>query len=246
MAVIGDFSCVYVVGLVFRAEDSYTHRHLCEFTGLDAEMRIKEHYSEVMDIVDRVFVKIFDKVNETCQEQLAAIGIQYPFKPLKYLRNTLRLTFEEGIQMLKEAGVEVDPLGDLNTESERALENLVLEKYDTEFFIQHRYPLAARPFYTMPCLDNPAYSNSFDVFLRGEEIISGGQRVHMCGLLESRAKECGIDVKTISHYINSFRYGTPPHGGFGAGLERVVMLFCALDNIRKVSLFPRDPRRLAP
>ncbi|KAK9068727.1 hypothetical protein SSX86_012842 [Deinandra increscens subsp. villosa] len=246
MAICGDFGRVFVVGPVFRAEDSYTHRHLCEFTGLDVEMEIKEHYSEVMDIVDRLFVGMFDKLNERCQKELEAIGKQYPFTPLKYLRKTLRLTFEEGIQMLKEAGIEVDPLGDLNTETERTLGKLVLEKYGTEFYILHRYPLAVRPFYTMPCPDSEAYSNSFDVFIRGEEIISGAQRVHVPELLESRAKECGIDVKTISTYIDAFRYGAPPHGGFGVGLERVVMLFCALDNIRKTSLFPRDPRRLEP
>ncbi|PHU16969.1 Aspartate--tRNA ligase, cytoplasmic [Capsicum chinense] len=98
----------------------------------------------------------------------------------------------------------------------------------------------------MPCHDNPSYSNSFDVFIRGEEIISGAQRIHVPEFLEKRAGECGIDVKTISTYIDSFRYGAPPHGGFGVGLERVVMLFCALNNIRKTSLFPHDPQRIAP
>lgn len=246
MAICGDFSRVFEIGPVFRAEDSFTHRHLCEFTGLDVEMEIKEHYSEVMDIVDRLFVAMFDSLNEKCKKELEAIGRQYPFEPLKYLRKTLRLTFAEGVQMLKEAGVEVDPLGDLNTESERKLGLLVAEKYGTEFYILHKYPQAVRPFYTMPCHDNPSYSNSFDVFIRGEEIISGAQRIHVPEFLEKRAGECGIDVKTISTYIDSFRYGAPPHGGFGVGLERVVMLFCALNNIRKTSLFPRDPQRIAP
>ncbi|XP_016442223.1 aspartate--tRNA ligase 2, cytoplasmic [Nicotiana tabacum] len=249
MAICGDFGRVFEIGPVFRAEDSFTHRHLCEFTGLDVEMEIKEHYSEVMDIVDRLFVTIFDSLNDKCKKELEAIGRQYPFEPLKYFRGdkkTLRLTFEEGVQMLKEAGIEVDPFGDLNTESERKLGQLVAKKYGTEFYILHKYPLAVRPFYTMPCYDNPAYSNSFDVFIRGEEIISGAQRVHVPEFLAKRAEECGIDVKTISTYIDSFRYGAPPHGGFGVGLERVVMLFCALNNIRKTSLFPRDPQRIAP
>ncbi|XP_022941321.1 aspartate--tRNA ligase 2, cytoplasmic-like [Cucurbita moschata] len=246
MAICGDFGRVFEIGPVFRAEDSYTHRHLCEFTGLDVEMEIKTHYSEVMNIVDRLFVKMFDSLNENCKKELEAIDRQYPFEPLKYLRNTLRLTFEEGIQMLKDAGVEIDPLGDLNTEAERKLGQLVLEKYGTEFYILHRYPLAVRPFYTMPCYDNPTYSNSFDVFIRGEEIISGAQRVHVPEFLAERAQACGIDVKTIETYIDSFRYGAPPHGGFGVGLERVVMLFCGLNNIRKTSLFPRDPQRIAP
>ncbi|KAK3007198.1 hypothetical protein RJ639_017085, partial [Escallonia herrerae] len=263
MAICGDFGRVFEIGPVFRAEDSFTHRHLCEFTGLDVEMEIKEHYAEVMDIVDRLFIAMFDSLNEKCQKELEAIGRQYPFKPLKYLRKTLRLTFQEGIQMLKvrmvlpnllitlvyrvlEAGVEVDPLGDLNTESEKTLGRLVAERYGTDFYILHRYPLAVRPFYTMPCEDDPAYSNSFDVFIRGEEIISGAQRVHIPEFLAQRAEACGIDVTTISTYIDSFRYGAPPHGGFGVGLERVVMLFCALNNIRKTSLFPRDPQRIAP
>ncbi|XVF48104.1 hypothetical protein PTKIN_Ptkin03bG0164700 [Pterospermum kingtungense] len=169
MTICGDFGRVFEIGPVFRAEDSYTHRHLCEFTGLDVEMEIKKNYFEVMDIVDRLFVTMFDSLNEKCQKELEAVGRQYPFDPLKYKPQTLRLTFEEGVQMLKEAGVEVDPLGDLNTEAERKLGQLVLEKYGTEFYILHRYPLAVRPFYTMPCYDNPLYSNSFDVFVRGNQ-----------------------------------------------------------------------------
>ncbi|KAL5704742.1 aspartate--tRNA ligase [Ranunculus cassubicifolius] len=246
MAICGDFNRVFEIGAVFRAEDSYTHRHLCEFTGLDVEMEIYDNYFEVIGIVDSLFVAIFDGLKERCKKELEAIGKQYPFEPLKYLRKSLVLTFQEGIQMLKEAGIEVEPLGDLNTETERKLGQLVKEKYETDFYILHRYPLAARPFYTMPCEDDPLYSNSFDVFLRGEEIISGAQRIHDPELLERRAKECGINVKTISTYIDAFRYGVPPHGGFGVGLERVVMLYCALDNIRKTSLFPRDSKRLAP
>lgn len=246
MAICGDFGRVFEIGAVFRAEDSFTHRHLCEFTGLDVEMEIKEHYFEVMDVVDRLFVAMFDSLNNNFAKELEAVRRQYPFEPLKYLRQTLRLTFEEGIQMLKDAGVEVDPLGDLNTEAERKLGQLVLEKYDTEFYILHRYPLAVRPFYTMPCYDNPTYSNSFDVFIRGEEIISGAQRVHVPDFLAERAQALGIDVQSISTYVDSFRYGAPPHGGFGVGLERVVMLFCGLNNIRKTSLFPRDPLRIAP
>ncbi|WRX13630.1 Aminoacyl-tRNA synthetase [Theobroma cacao] len=249
MAICSEQRRVFEIGPVFRAEHSYTHRHLCEFTGLDVEMRIKKHYAEVMDLVDRLFVTIFDSLNERCEKELEAVGRQYPFEPLKYKPKTLRLTFERGVQMLKDAGMEVDPLGDLNTDAERKLGQLVLEKYGTEFYILHRYPLAVRPFYTMPCFDNSLYSKSFDVFIRGEEIISGAQRIHVPEMLEEGAQACGIDVNTISisTYIDSIRYGPAgPHGGFGAGLERIVMLFCGLDNIRKTPLFLRDPRRLAP
>ncbi|PVH65588.1 hypothetical protein PAHAL_1G031600 [Panicum hallii] len=148
--------------------------------------------------------------------------------------------------MLQEAGVHVEPMGDLNTEAEKKLGELVRDKYDTEFYMLCRYPSAVRPFYTMPCPDETRYSCSFDVFVRGEEIISGAQRVHDPELLAAQAEARGIDVRTIAAYVDSFRYGAPPHEGFGVGLERVVMLFCGLGNIRKTSLFPRDPRRLAP
>ncbi|KAJ3691240.1 hypothetical protein LUZ61_020404 [Rhynchospora tenuis] len=244
MAICGGFGRVFEVGPVFRAENSYTHRHLCEFVGLDVEMEIKEHYHEVCDIVEELFVAIFNHLNNNCSKELEVINRQYPFQPIKYLPK--RLTYDEGVEMLKEAGVEIEPMGDLNTEAEKKLGKLVSDKYNTDFFILTKFPLRIRPFYTMPCYDNPEYSNSFDVFLRGEEIISGAQRIHDPEMLTKRAEQCGIDVKTISTYIDSFRYGAPPHGGFGAGLERVVMLFCGLNNIRKCSLFPRDPQRLTP
>ncbi|XP_030466884.1 aspartate--tRNA ligase 2, cytoplasmic-like [Syzygium oleosum] len=101
MAICGDFGCVFEIGPVFRAEDSFTHRHLCEFTGLDVEMEIKKHYCEVMDIVDKLFVTMFDSLNASCKKELEAIGRQYTFEPLKYLRKTLWLTFQEDVQMLK-------------------------------------------------------------------------------------------------------------------------------------------------
>ncbi|KAL6648345.1 hypothetical protein ACP70R_012569 [Stipagrostis hirtigluma subsp. patula] len=225
MAVHGGFKRVFEVGPIFRAEKSNTHRHLCEYIGLHVEMEIKDHYFE---------------------EELEMINRQYPFEPLKYLEKTLKLTYDEGITMLKEAGVDIDYTSDLNTEAEKKLGQLVRDKYGTDFFILYQYPLALRPFYTMPSLDNPQYSNSFDVFIRGEEIISGSQRIHNKRLLNDQIKKSGIDERTLKGFVDSFNYGSPPHGGFGAGLERIVMLFCGLPNIRLASLFPRDPHRLVP
>lgn len=246
MAICADFGKVFEIGPVFRAEKSFTHRHLCEFVGLDFEMAIKEHYFEILDVIDDLFVYMFDGLKQKTKE-LEAINNQYPFEPLEYLRPSLRLTFEEGVKMLHEAGfTDVDPLDDLSTETERALGKLVKDKYKTDFYILHKYPLNARPFYTMPAPDNPDYTNSYDVFIRGEEIISGAQRIHDPVLLTERAKACGLDVTTIESYIKSFSYGAPPHGGCGVGLERVAMLYLGLNNIRKASMFPRDPTRLTP
>jgi len=248
MAICADMGRVFEIGPVFRAENSFTHRHLCEFTGLDMEMEIHESYEEVLDVLDALFINMFNGLNDRCATELGVIGNQYAFAPLEYNKEkSLRLTFAEGIKMLHEAGyTDVDPLGDLSTETEKALGKLVKAKYNTDFYMLHRYPLSARPFYTMPAPDDPNYSNSFDIFIRGEEIISGAQRVHDPKMLEERAVACGVPVDQIQAYLDSFKYGAPPHGGCGVGLERVAMLFCGLDNIRKTSMFPRDPRRLAP
>jgi aspartyl-tRNA synthetase len=119
-------------------------------------------------------------------------------------------------------------------------------KYKTDFFFMDKYPLAVRPFYTMPDPNDPKLSNSYDFFIRGQEILSGAQRIHEPDLLEERAKVHGIDIKDIEAYVDSFRHGALPHGGGGIGLERVVMLFLGLPNIRKAAWFPRDPKRITP
>ena len=120
------------------------------------------------------------------------------------------------------------------------------EKYDTDFFFMDKYPLAVRPFYTMPDPTNPKLSNSYDFFIRGQEILSGAQRIHDPVLLEERAKAWDIPLDSLKAYIDSFRNGAMPHGGGGIGLERVIMLFLGLPNIRKSAWFPRDPKRLSP
>ncbi len=119
-------------------------------------------------------------------------------------------------------------------------------QYHTDFYILDKFPLAVRPFYTMPDPNNPTYSNSYDMFMRGEEILSGAQRIHDAAMLTERATLHNISLDMIKPYIDSFRYGCPPHAGGGIGLERVTMLYLGLDNIRKTSLFPRDPKRLNP
>lgn len=246
-AACGGFDRVFEIGPVFRAENSNTHRHLCEFTGLDLEMAIHEHYYEVLDMMGNLFIHIFDGLNEHFQHEMKMISQQYPFEPLVYSRPTLRLTYKEGIDMLIEAGYEASHDDDISTTNEKALGKLVKAKYNTDFYIMDKYPLAVRPFYTMPDPENPTtISNSYDFFIRGEEIVSGAQRIHDVELLQKRAKEHGIPLETIQSYLDAFKHGALPHGGGGIGMERVVMLFLGLKNVRKASMFPRDPSRLAP
>lgn len=246
MGVLSDLFKVFEIGPVFRAENSLTHRHLCEFTGLDFEMEIKEHYHEILDVLGDLFVFIFDQLNAKCKKELEAVNEQWKFSPLVYPRKTLTIAFKDAVAMLREAGVTIGDYDDFSTPQEKLLGKLVKAQYNTDFYIVDRYPVAARPFYTMPCPDDPKYTNSYDVFLRGEEITSGAQRIHDVDLLVKRAAECDIPLSNIKHYVESFKYGAYPHGGAGIGLERVVMLFMGLPDIRMSSMFPRDPKRNEP
>lgn len=246
MAIAADFDKVFTVGAVFRAEDSNTHRHLTEFVGLDLEMAFKYHYHEVVDTIGAMFTDLFRGLRDHYSDEIAAVNEQYKVEPFKFLDPPLRLEFPQAIELLAEAGVTLGEEDDLSTPDEKLLGRLVKAKYDTDFYILDKYPLAVRPFYTMPDPTNPKVSNSYDMFMRGEEIISGAQRIHDPDYLTERAKHHGIDIEKIKAYIDAFRYGCPPHAGGGIGMERVVMLYLGLDNIRKVSMFPRDPKRLTP
>ncbi|CAH0698066.1 unnamed protein product [Spodoptera exigua] len=246
MAIAADFDKVFTVGAVFRAEDSNTHRHLTEFVGLDLEMSFKHHYHEVLYTIAGTLTDMFRGLRDQFAAEIATVGQQYRVEPFKFLDPPLRLEFPQAIQMLKEAGVTVGEEDDLSTPDEKLLGRLVRAKYDTDFYILDKYPLAVRPFYTMPDPNNPKVSNSYDMFMRGEEILSGAQRIHDPEFLTERAKHHGIDISKIAAYIESFRLGCPPHAGGGIGMERVVMLYLGLDNIRKTSMFPRDPKRVTP
>jgi len=245
-AACSDFERVFEIGPVFRAESSNTHRHLTEFHGLDVEMVIHEHYYEVLDVFSDLFIYIFEQLKERFATEIEAVRAQHPFEDLVFLKPSLRLTYAEGIALLNEAGYPASVDEDLTTEFEKALGKIVKDKYGTDFFMMDKYPLAVRPFYTMPDPDNPKLSNSYDMFIRGEEIVSGAQRIHDVDLLVERATALGVPVPSIQSYVDSFRHGALPHGGGGIGLERVVMLFLGLKNIRKCCMFPRDPKRLTP
>ena len=246
MCIISDFKRVYEIGPVFRAENSFTSRHLCEFTGLDIEMEIKEHFFEVLDVLGELFYFIFKGLNERYAKELEIVNNQYPFEPLVLTPEVLKLPWTEGIKLLTENGFKQDINEDLDTENEKALGKLVKDKYKTDFYILYGYPKSARPFYTMPDPKDDNFTNSFDAFIRGEEVLSGAQRIHDYDLLLQKVKEKEINPETLSDYLNAFKLGAPAHGGAGIGLERVVKLFVGLGNIKKCVLFPRDPKRLKP
>jgi len=246
MAITADMERVFEIAPVFRAEKSFTHRHMTEFMGLDLEMAFNDHYHEVLDVLDGLFVSIFEGLESRFAKELQTVNQQFPFEPLKFSKPSLRLKFPDAVAMLRAAGEEMGDFEDLNTAKEKHLGRLVKAKYGVDFFMLDKFPKAVRPFYTMPDPTNSNYSNSYDFFLRGEEIMSGAQRIHDYKLLSERAKELGINLDGMKDYANSFRYGSLPHAGGGIGLERVVMLYLGLTNIRQTAMFPRDPTRLAP
>ena len=210
------------------------------------EMEFKDHYFEVLDLIGNLMVYLVENLKTRYARELGIINEQYPFEEFKISNPVVKIDFKEGIALLHAAGINQAPLEDLSTETEKALGRIVKEKYDTDFYMLYGYPKNARPFYTMVDPNDENYTNSYDFFMRGEEITSGAQRVHDPVMLTERAISLGIPVESIKDYIDSFKYGAPCHAGAGFGLERIVKFFCGLHNIRKTSMFPRDPTRLTP
>lgn len=257
MLIASGIQRVMEVGPVFRAENSNTARHLTEFTGLDLEMEFKEHYHEVVSLLEELMLYIFNGLKERYKTETDLLRKSYHVEEFKLPEagKVPRLAFSEGIAMLREDGIEIDDFEDLSTPHEKRLGALVLKKYGSDFYVLDKFPLAIRPFYTMPSDYNPkdpnsGYSNSYDFFMRGQEIMSGAQRIHQAEFLEKRMREhvTPVDPNSpgLKDYVNAFRYGCREHAGGGIGLERIVMLWLGLPNIRLATAFPRDPGRLAP
>ena len=250
MSISADFKKVYEIGAVFRAENSNTYRHLTEYTGLDIEMAIDEHYHEVLRTLDRTFKAIFTGIYERFRPEIEVVKRHFPHEDLVWLDETPIIPFAEGIRMLNESGWRDDdgnPLDeneDMGTRDEVQLGRVIKEKLGTDYYVLDKFPVNARPFYAMPDPNNPKLTNSFDIFLRGQEILSGGQRIHDASMLLEKMERLKVDPMSMEDYIQAFQWGAPPHGGGGIGLERILMLLLNLGNIRHASLFPRDPKSL--
>lgn len=248
MAISSDLTRVFEIGPVFRAENSHTRRHLCEFTGLDLEMAIDDHYMETLEVVHTMFKHIFNGLESRWANELKVIREQYQSEPVTFTDEPCVMHWPEAMEILKEEGFDMgDAMGDLTGAMELALGRVVKEKYGTDFFMLDKYPAEIRPFYTMPDPEDERFSNSYDMFLRGQEICSGAQRCHDPDLVMEIVKQKGIAAgEGLKTYVESFRHGVSPHAGAGIGLERVVFLYLGLDNVRKASMFPRDPNRCTP
>lgn len=223
---------VYTLFTVWRAEKHNTIRHLNESRQIDFEMAFSDEFG-AMDVLGRAVQYAVKKVLEENEKELELLNVKLKVPKTKYL------TFEEANKLIKKAGTHIEET-DLTPDGERTLEELFP---DTIVFV-HDWPLKGKPFYIMP--KGKDLSCGFDAIYKGMEIASGGQRVHLPELLTERLKVKGLNPKDFKSYIDSFRYGAPPHAGWAIGLERITMLILGIENIREVVLFPRDRTRLTP
>ncbi|KAI4091334.1 MAG: hypothetical protein LQ344_004194 [Seirophora lacunosa] len=255
MAIAMDMKRVCEIGPVFRAENSNTHRHLTEFTGLDFEMVIKNDYHEVLSFGEKLMLYIIRNLAERPEYQRLTKVVDQVFPGAGDFKlpsgdEAQRFTFAEAVKLLNDDGIDASEDDDLSTTQEKALGRIVREKYNTDFYTVDKYPSAVRPFYTMPDPSNPKVSNSYDFFMRGQEIMSGAQRIHDYNQLCDRMRKNDPPLDPLSegfrHYTDAFKYGCAPHGGGGLGLNRILQFYLGLPDIRFATLFPRDPGRLAP
>lgn len=218
-------------------------------------MEIEDNYHEVIDMIEGVMLYIFRGIQERCKEQVDLIRSIYPSDDFLLPEDgkEVRLTFAEGQKLLREEGPEefrnVSDDEDMSTPQEKALGALVRKKFGTDFYVLDKFPEGARPFYTIEDPTNPKVTNAYDFFMRGQEILSGGQRIHVPELLEARLRKKGIDPASpgIREYVDVFRSaGVPPHGGGGIGLDRVVAWYLNLPSVHLTSYYPRTPKRLTP
>ncbi|AIY76885.1 TPA: aspartate--tRNA(Asn) ligase [Bacillus tropicus] len=241
MMVAGGLERVFEIAPVYRAEHHNSSRHLNEYISLDVEFGFIHDFHEVMQLETDVLRYMFQQVAKKCEKELQLLQIEVPV-----ITEIPKIKLLEAQEILKSKYRKESPVGDLDTEGEKLLGKYVKETYKSEFVFITHYPKEARPMYTMPNKENPAITDSFDLLYKGLEITSGAQRIHNYEMLLASFNEKGLHPDKFQSYLTTFRYGCPPHGGFGIGLERVIYKLLELTNVREASAFPRDCTRLIP
>jgi aspartyl-tRNA synthetase len=245
MAMAAGFDRVFEIGPVFRANPSFTSRHDTEFTSIDMEVSWIDSHEDVMSIEEQWLAYIIDAINRTHGDEIERLlgrTLVVPTLPFP------RVTMDEAYELLLQDGhvVAREHKGDLDPEGERRLAKIIMEKYGHEFVFVKDYPITARPFYHMRYPDAPYTTKSFDLLWGGLEITTGAQREHRYEILTRQAQEKGLELSSLQHYLNFFRYGVPPHGGMGIGLTRLLMIITGMGNVREVTFLYRGPNRLTP
>lgn len=235
---VGVFERVFEVGPVFRAEPHDTARHLAEYVSLDAELGFINDHRDVLVVLREALAGMVASVSENAAAAVERLALELPRVPDE-------IPIVHFSRALKIAGASPDE-PDLAPAHERAIGDWAKREYDSDFVAVDGYPMAKRPFYTHPQPDDPRWSNSFDVLFRGLELVTGGQRLHRYSDYVAAIEARGEQVDSYADYLQAFKHGMPPHGGWAIGLERFVARLTGAENIRQVTLFPRDLHRLSP
>jgi nondiscriminating aspartyl-tRNA synthetase len=235
MAMASGFEKVFVMGPVFRAEPSFTSRHMTEFTGWDFEISYIDSHEDVMAEEEKVLVAGFTQLKEKL-----GLNIEVPSTPFP------KMTMEEAKDKLEKAGAKSGKKGDLTGEEEITLSDIVKKETGHDFVFVTDWSIENRPFYHMRYEDNPKLTKSFDLLYKGVEVTTGAIREHRYDILVKQAKDKGMDVDTLEDYLNFFKYGCPPHGGVGIGPGRLVMKILDLPSVKEATFLPRDVKRLRP
>jgi len=245
MAMAAGFDRVFEIGPVFRANPSFTSRHDTEFTSIDVEISWIKSHEDVMKL-EEIWINYFMSViaAKHGDEIFENYGVKIKVPTLPFPK----ITMDEAYNILESQGYSVPRAqkGDLDPEGERRLAKYIEEKFNHEFVFVTEYPARARPFYHMRFKDRPDITKSFDLLWKGLEVTTGAQREHRYDKLLEQIHEKGINPESISSYINFFKYGCPPHGGFGFGSTRMLMNLTGLNNVREVTFVYRGPNRLTP
>jgi aspartyl-tRNA synthetase len=235
---------IYEIAHAYRAEASDTIRHIAEFVSLDVEMAFIKSSEDVMAVAEGIVVNSLRHVRESAKDDLARLGLtvedpQTPFPRVRY---------KDAVEMLKAEGMKIEHGEDLGTEGEKALGDIMNREKNCELYFISEFPTSLKrgTFYAKRMDEDPETTGYFDLDYRGQEIVSGGQREHRYDVLVEQMRENNFNLESFDFYLKGFRYGMPPHGGFGFGVERYVQKMLNLPNIREAVLFPRDRARLVP
>ena len=239
---VGVFDRVFETGPVFRAEKHNTKRHLNEYTSLDFEMGFIDSFMDICRMETAMLQYVVELLKKDYAKEIALLKIELPnVEKIPYVR------FDEAKRLIAEKyDRQIRSPHDLEPEEEALIGEYFKEEYGADFVFVTHYPSKKRPFYAMDDPENKEFTLSFDLLFRGLEITTGGQRIHDYETLLKKIEEKGMDTEGMEDYLDCFKYGMPPHGGLGIGLERLTMKMIGEDNVREACLFPRDMTRLKP
>jgi nondiscriminating aspartyl-tRNA synthetase len=238
---VGVYERVFAVGNVFRAEKHATTRHLNEYTSMDIEMGFIRDHTDIMTMENKLLSHLMAHLRTTSVADFALLGAEIPAVPAEIPRMKLR----EAQKLITErTGTDCTNEPDLEPEHERWLCTYAKEELGSDFIFITHYPVAKRPFYTMEDSEDPGFTKSFDLLFRGVEITTGGQRVHEYAMYLEKLAAKKLKPENFAFYLQAFKYGMPPHGGWGMGLERLTQKLVGLDNVKEATLFPRDMNRI--